>query len=568
MKFSELVDIEELRQLCESFTAITGTVTAILELDGNILVATGWQDICTCFHRVNPTTAFRCKESDTVLAGKLKVGELANIYKCKNGLVDVAVPIKIRDEHVATFFTGQFFLESPDPDFFIRQAKEFSFDKDSYLDAMQKVPILSTDDVESMVGFFSRLGKLFGEMGLSNKELEDANAELKRGGDRRGESEERFRQVAMTNWVWEVDLEGRYTYCSENVIETLGYSREEIIGKTPFDFMSQKEANRVGEIFTELIASRKRIIDLESWNVTKNGSEICLLTNGVPFYDNSGNLMGYRGGDKDITDRKRAEEELVKHKDQLELLVDERTLKLKEAQAELIQGERLATLGSLTATVSHELRNPLGTIQTALFSIEESLERNDSSQVARTLELADRSISRCVTIIEELNSYARVKDLDISETSVDDWLRAVFKEQSIPEEISCELDLSSGVRASFDHEKLRQVVVNLIANAVHALQDKQSNGKHLRVSTHLLDNKYEIRISDNGIGMTSDIKEKVFEPLFSTKGFGVGLGMVIVKTLVDQHHGEINIESKEGEGTTVTLRLPINFSGERKNQTI
>ena len=382
------------------------------------------------------------------------------------------------------------------------------------------------------------------------------------------ESEERFRQVAMTNWVWETNLEGRYTYCSDNVIDTLGYTSEEMIGKTPFDFMPEQEAVLAKGLFASFISGKKRIIDLESWNIAKDGSEVCLLTNGGPFFDKGGNLIGYRGGDKDITDRKRAEDELVKHQDQLEHLVEDRTRKLMDAQSELMQTERLATLGKLTATVSHELRNPLGTIQTALFSIEDSLERNDSSQVARTLELADRSISRCVTIIEELNSYARVKDLDISETSVDDWLRAVVKDQSIPEEISCELDLSSGVRASFDHEKLRQVVVNLIANAVHALQDKQSNGKHLRVSTHHLDNKYEIRISDNGIGMSSDIKERVFEPLFSTKGFGVGLGMVIVKTLVDRHHGEINIESKEGEGTTVTLRLPINFSGERKNQNI
>ncbi len=269
-----------------------------------------------------------------------------------------------------------------------------------------------------------------------------------------------------------------------------------------------------------------------------------------------------------IIKRKRAEkslreseEALVKHLDNLELLVEDRTFKLKEAQDELIQGERLATLGKLTATVSHELRNPLGTIQTALFAVEDSLERNDSSRVARSLKLAERSIDRCVTIIEELNGYARVKDLDILETAVDDWLMAVLEEQSIPEEVSCELDLSCGVLASFDHEKLRQVVVNLIANAIHALQDKQSNGKHLKISTHLLDNTYEIRISDNGIGMSSDIKEKVFEPLFSTKGFGVGLGMVIVKNIVDQHHGEINIESKEGEGTTVTLCLPINSSG-------
>ncbi len=382
------------------------------------------------------------------------------------------------------------------------------------------------------------------------------------------ESEERFRQVAMTNWVWETNSDGRYTYCSENVIDTLGYSSQEMLGKTPFDFMTDEEAIRIKGFFAEAVAGKKQIIDLENWNITKDGSEICLLINGVPFFDEEGILKGYRGGDKDITDRKLAEKELAKYREHLEHLVDERTFQLKEAQEELIQGERLATLGKLTATVSHELRNPLGTIQTSLFSIEDSLERKDPSQVSRSLELAERSIDRCVTIIEELNSYARVKGLDVSETTVDDWLMAVFKEQSVPEEISCELDLSSGNRASFDHEKLRQVVVNLIANAVHALQDKQSKGKHLSVSTHFLDDKYEMRFTDNGIGMTSDIKEKVFEPLFSTKGFGVGLGMVVVKNIVDQHHGEINIESKEGEGTTVTLRLPINFSGERKNQTI
>lgn len=374
------------------------------------------------------------------------------------------------------------------------------------------------------------------------------------------ESSERFRQVAMTNWVWETDSEGVFNYCSENVIDTLGYTSVEMLGKTPFDFMAEDEAVRIRGFFAEAVANKKHIVDLENWNITKGGAKVCLLTNGAPFFDEKGNLIGYRGADKDITDRKLAEIELTKYREQLELLVEERTTKLKEAQEELIQKERLATLGRLTATVSHELRNPLGTIQTALFAIENSLQHKDYSQGTRSLELAERSIGRCVTIIEELNSYARVKELKIAEASIDDWLRTVFKEQSIPEEISCELDLSIGIRTSFDQEKLRQVAVNLITNAVHALQDKTSGKKLLRISTHLLDDNYEIRFSDNGIGMSEDIKEKVFEPLYSTKGFGVGLGMVVVKNIVEQHHGEINIESKEGQGTTVTLRLPIRFS--------
>jgi len=106
MKFSELVDIDKLRELCESYTTINGAVTAILDLDGEILIATGWKDICTRFHRVNDPTASRCLESDTVLAAKLAKGDSYNMYRCRNGLVDVAVPIIIRGEHVANFFTG------------------------------------------------------------------------------------------------------------------------------------------------------------------------------------------------------------------------------------------------------------------------------------------------------------------------------------------------------------------------------------------------------------------------------------------------------------------------------
>ena len=143
LKLSELVDIGELRELCESFTALTGAVMAILDLDGNILISTGWQEICTRFHRAHSATALRCRESDTVLAGRLKEGESYNVYRCRNGLVDVAIPIMIDGEHVANFFTGQFFLEAPDKDYFVHQAEEFGFNKGAYLEALGRVPIFS-----------------------------------------------------------------------------------------------------------------------------------------------------------------------------------------------------------------------------------------------------------------------------------------------------------------------------------------------------------------------------------------------------------------------------------------
>lgn len=180
MKFLELVDISELRELCESFTSLSGTVTAILDLEGNILVATGWQDICTHFHRVNPQTARRCTESDTVLAGQLKRGETYNVYKCRNGLVDVAVPIIVAGEHVANFFTGQFFFDPPDEAPFVLQAEEFGFDKKSYLEALHRVPVFSEQQVRKMMEFFLCLARIMGEMGLAGKRREESNRELRK----------------------------------------------------------------------------------------------------------------------------------------------------------------------------------------------------------------------------------------------------------------------------------------------------------------------------------------------------------------------------------------------------
>jgi len=137
-------------------------------------------------------------------------------------------------------------------------------------------------------------------------------------------SEERFRDIAfsMADWIWEVDNDGKYTFTSGKVKEILGYTPEDIIGKTPFDFMPENEAKRVGEIFKEIASEKKKIVDLENWNLTKHGEKICLLTNGVPLLDKNGNLIGYRGVDRDITNRKLTEDNIKRTKEYLQSIID------------------------------------------------------------------------------------------------------------------------------------------------------------------------------------------------------------------------------------------------------
>ncbi|MDY6875832.1 MAG: GAF domain-containing protein [Chloroflexota bacterium] len=173
-------------------------------------------------------------------------------------------------------------------------------------DLTRSAPVESEDEVGSLArAFNSMTGQLRDLISGLEQRVADRTRDL-------SVSEKRFRDVveSMADWVWEMDAAGRYTYCSESVVGVLGYAPEEILGETPFEFMSPEEAARVGKVFAGIAADKQPIVDLENRNLTKDGQEVMLLTNGVPILDSEGYLLGYRGVDKDITERKRAEEAL------------------------------------------------------------------------------------------------------------------------------------------------------------------------------------------------------------------------------------------------------------------
>jgi PAS domain S-box-containing protein len=176
----------------------------------------------------------------------------------------------------------------------------------------------------------------------TNEELVDEikalQERLARSENELRESEKRMSDFLFSavDWIWEVDASGVYTYSSHKSMDIFGRSPEEIVGKTPFDFMPPEEAKRIAAIFSEIMAKKAVIKDLENWNIRKDGGKICLLTNGVPILDVDGNFKGYRGVDKDITERKAMEEEKRKRLKEMEVfftaatLREERILELKK----------------------------------------------------------------------------------------------------------------------------------------------------------------------------------------------------------------------------------------------
>jgi signal transduction histidine kinase len=248
----------------------------------------------------------------------------------------------------------------------------------------------------------------------------------------------------------------------------------------------------------------------------------------------------------------------------LEQRVEERTAELRGAQDQLVRKERLAAVGQVTGTVSHELRNPLGAIRSGIDAMKKFHESADP-RMARIIALLDRSERRCNKVIADLLDFTRVRELELHPTRVDDWLGALLDEQNLPPQVTLRRQLRSGVELPLDRDRIERALRNVIENACHAMEataerDGGAEEHHLTVATRAAEGRLEISVADTGVGIAADERAKVFEPLFSTKSFGVGLGLPMVKQTLEQHGGSVEIRGNAERGTEVVLWLQLSES--------
>jgi len=172
LELSDIIDSQNIQSLMEDFHQLTGILGAILDIKGNILVAAGWQDICTKFHRCNPVTAKYCKESDTMLTNGVEEGTF-KLYKCKNNMWDMVTPLVINNYHVGNIFIGQFIFddEEPDIELFRTQARRYGFDEDEYLATLARVPRFSRKTANTGMAFYSKVAKMISELSYSSIKL-------------------------------------------------------------------------------------------------------------------------------------------------------------------------------------------------------------------------------------------------------------------------------------------------------------------------------------------------------------------------------------------------------------
>jgi PAS domain S-box-containing protein len=383
------------------------------------------------------------------------------------------------------------------------------------------------------------------------------------------EGERRFRGLFEQSAVGMAHAapDGRVLEVNQAYSDFTGYAISELIGKR-FDQVVHPDD------LESAAAHRRSVLDGKAENpmherryLRKSGEQRWGLAGVAPFRDENGVLEGYIVQVQDITERKRIEAEIRRLNEELEERVDSRTAELRETQEELVRKERLAALGKLTGTVSHELRNPLGAMRTSLATIRK-LARGGEPILERSVEILDNSVSRCDSIISDLLDYSRVRDLAPSVTVVDEWLNALLDEYQMPPGITLCRELGAGAIIALDRDRLSQVVNNLLDNACQAMlaEDNAAPGdaeRRVTVATSLSGGRVELSVSDTGPGIPPAELEKVFEPLYSTKAFGVGLGLPLVRQIVEQHGGRIEADRTVGHGTRMVLWLPT--EGEPRN---
>ena len=274
------IDFKRVNSLLEGFNQTTGFVTAILDLQGNILSKSGWRRICTDFHRIHPETAKKCKISDTVLANKMKRGEKYHFYECLNGLVDVAVPIVIKGKHVVNLFSGQFFFEKPDPAFFKAQAAEYGFDEKAYFEAFEQVPIVSKKKVKAAMGFLLDMTEMISEITFQRMEQIELNEQRKKG---EVEQEKLKIQLLQAQKLESVGrLAGGVAHDFNNMLSIILGNTEILMDETDpqglyFDNLQEifKAAQRSATLTKQLLAfARKQVVEPKVLNLNEVISEM------------------------------------------------------------------------------------------------------------------------------------------------------------------------------------------------------------------------------------------------------------------------------------------------------
>ena len=385
---------------------------------------------------------------------------------------------------------------------------------------------------------------IFPEQGFIEGSIVDIN-ERKLAEEARWENEEKYRTIleSMEEGYYEVDLAGNFIFFNDAMCKIRGYSREELMGMSNREYMTEETAKEVFKAFSNVYTTGKPAKNLEWETIRKDGTKGYVETSASLVKNSAGESVGFRGVVRDISEKHRLE-------------------------AQLQQAHKMESIGTLAGGIAHNFNNLLmgiqGNASIMLLDIDSSNPRH------KNLKNIEKLVENGAKLTAQLIGYAREGSYEVKPISLNQFVKETSdtfgmtkKEITVHQKLSEKL---YGIKA--DQGQIEQVLLNLYVNAADAMP----GGEDLFLKTMNVAGKditgkpYEVKpgnyvlltVRDTGVGMDKETKERIFEPFFTTKGLasGTGLGLASAYGIIKGHGGYIDVDSKVGEGTTFNIYLP------------
>ncbi|MBN2008204.1 CHASE domain-containing protein [candidate division KSB1 bacterium] len=365
------------------------------------------------------------------------------------------------------------------------------------------------------------------------------------------DSESRFRSLVETSndWIWQIDQHAIFTYSSPQGKQVLGYTPQEIIGKTPYWHIHPDDVDRIKVSFNDAAKQYQPLHNLENISLHRDGRRIALETNAAPIISQNGELLGFRGISRDITERKKAEAVIRKLNDELEQRVIKRTAQLEAVNQELKE---------FAYIISHDLKAPLRAVsQLATWLYDDYTDKFDE-QGKLKLELLIGRVRRMGQLINGVLEYSRVGRIDEQQDAIvlTELVKEIVESLAAPERITINVDSTLPVIHG-SRIRITQLFQNLISNAIKFM-DKPDG--RINISSKESDDKWQFAVADNGPGIDKSNYQRIFQ-IFQTLQSRddvecTGIGLTLVKKIVEQAGGMVWVESIPGRGSTFYFTWP------------
>ncbi len=525
LDLSDIIDGPAIQSLMDDFYKLARIPMSILDLQGKLLVGVGWQDICMRFHRVHPETCKHCVESDTQLTADVPPGEV-KLYRCKNNMWDIATPILVGGQHVGNLFSGQFLFddEALDYDFFRSQAKQFGFDEDAYIAALESVPRLSRESLNRGMSFFVKLSDMLSKLSYSNIKLARSLAERDGLMNSLRESESRYRELvqnansAIIRWK----RDGTITFFNEYAQAFFGYSEDEVIGKNVNLLLPEKESTGgdLTGLIQDIVDNPDRYVNNLNENICRDGHRVWMTWTNKPIFGENGRVTEISAVGNDVTERKQAEERIKTALREKEVLLKEIHHRVKNNMQVISSLVSLQAEGSEDESVRRLFRDVTDRVRSMALVHEKLYQSSDLARV----DFAEYARSL-------LNYLWRAHDASGS------GIRLVLGLEPVP--LAVDVAVPCGL-----------ILNELVGNALKHAFGGRSEGQVTVSLRGSAAGQVRLGVRDNGMGLPAGLDWRQSR----------SLGLRLVQMLAGQLGGTVEVQGGEGTAFEIAFGGKQNFS--------